>query len=1119
MLSTLVVAGRTVVKRIIADWLVVGAAFITVMLATVLLASGPIYADAVTISALHRTLEDAPVTESNIEASIRIFPEFYPQTDDIARRVIDDAIVATGGVVFAHLEAESYEILGRSDEATPLASVEYFEGLANHATLVEGSWPEGAGTAVNAAAAASLGLELGDVVELANRRDPILVESVPIVGIFQANDAAAAFWLGDDLIATGQSVSGAFTSYGPFAVSQATMFEQFTPQRTDASWRVLPEFEELSVPEVDAYRNSISALDDDLDAAFFAEVDALAGGAQASGFEVQTGLVGLLADMDRSLTVTRSSVLALLIQLALLAGYALVLTAGLLVDTRRSETSLARSRGSSPGQVLGISLLEGLALTVPAVFLAPLLATALLRILNRVGPLATIGLTLEPNTNPESYALAAIAAALAIVALAWPAYRSARRFGTSAHHRGREHTRSGAQRIGVDLALLGLAVVVFWQLQTLGPEISARVRGQFGVDPLLIVAPAVALLAGAVLALRLIPLLARMSEWLARSSRATVGALASWQVARRPTRYARSALLLMLAIGIGFFAASYASTWIGSQRDQARQSVGADITLVPSRATGVALSDLFVVGAHESLRGVESSSPVWRTTGRLAGGSGLGQFLAIDATKAAEIVTIREDLSPDFDELMDTLAEARPSLAGVEFPGEPTQLRITFEATEGIPEDAGQCSSMPPPDDESETCFQPLVFVVIQDGEGVLHRLRSGDIPENEGPVTLSLDLTTIVSDGSELDPVYPLRLVNIEVQSALAARSREVDLYIGPVTVADGEGNLEAVPVDYDWSNWTVGQTSVAGASQLPAIAPAAVDDDRLRVRLETGAGFGVAPTYFSIRPAGTTLPDSFPVIVSAGFPATNFVTVGDQIRLPPLRIPNDTTVVAGTFDSFPTMDDELGESIILDYPTLQIMGYEPGPGLKTPDEYWIATDGGDDEATSVALRAPPLNSFRVESTAALTEALASDPVALGTIGALTVGFVAAAVFAAVGFAVSATVSARERLVEFALLRAVGLSPRQLGSWLALEQGALVIVSLGLGTLLGVILTAGILPLVTLTQDGGPANPDVLVIYPWAAIAGLELAVVGVLALIVVVMTILLRRVGLGSLLRLGED
>lgn len=150
---------------------------------------------------------------------------------------------------------------------------------------------------------------------------------------------------------------------------------------------------------------------------------------------------------------------------------------------------------------------------------------------------------------------------------------------------------------------------------------------------------------------------------------------------------------------------------------------------------------------------------------------------------------------------------------------------------------------------------------------------------------------------------------------------------------------------------------------------------------------------------------------------------------------------------------------------------------------------------------------------------ALVSDPVALGIIGALTVGFIAAAVFAAVGFAVSATVSARERMVEFALLRALGLTPRQLGWWLVLEQGALVLTSLALGTLVGWVLTTLVLPLVILTQDGELANPPVIVQYPWQAIAGLELAVVAVLGVIVTILSVALLRIGLGSLLRLGDE
>ena len=49
-------AWGVVLRRTRSDWVILSAAMITTLLATTLLASGPIYAGAVTLSGLHRTL-------------------------------------------------------------------------------------------------------------------------------------------------------------------------------------------------------------------------------------------------------------------------------------------------------------------------------------------------------------------------------------------------------------------------------------------------------------------------------------------------------------------------------------------------------------------------------------------------------------------------------------------------------------------------------------------------------------------------------------------------------------------------------------------------------------------------------------------------------------------------------------------------------------------------------------------------------------------------------------------------------------------------------------------------------------------------------------------------------
>ena len=81
----------------------------------------------------------------------------------------------------------------------------------------------------------------------------------------------------------------------------------------------------------------------------------------------------------------------------------------------------------------------------------------------------------------------------------------------------RGQTRSVGQRLGLDIALLVVAAIGLFQLRQYGGPLTASVKGTVGVDPLLIATPAIGLLAGAIVALRLIPLAARGCSSVARS--------------------------------------------------------------------------------------------------------------------------------------------------------------------------------------------------------------------------------------------------------------------------------------------------------------------------------------------------------------------------------------------------------------------------------------------------------------------------------------------------------------------------------------------------------------------------------------------------------------------------
>jgi ABC-type antimicrobial peptide transport system permease subunit len=220
----------------------------------------------------------------------------------------------------------------------------------------------------------------------------------------------------------------------------------------------------------------------------------------------------------------------------------------------------------------------------------------------------------------------------------------------------------------------------------------------------------------------------------------------------------------------------------------------------------------------------------------------------------------------------------------------------------------------------------------------------------------------------------------------------------------------------------------------------------------------------------------------------------------------------------TFPATD-ESKPTVIMDLPTLSLLGFEGSDAAAATDEWWLAVDDARLPTIAASLRDAPLRSDAVLTQVERARALSTDPVALGVIGAFAIGFIAAAVFAVLGFVVNAAVSARERVTEFALLRAVGLSSGQLSAWLSLESAGLATISIVAGTALGLLLAWAVLPYVTVTQAASAPVPPVEIVVPWTTIALLVAVSALVLAVTIVGITLLLRRIGLASVLRMGED
>ncbi|MFD0345539.1 hypothetical protein ACFQ0M_04480 [Kitasatospora aburaviensis] len=197
---------------------------------------------------------------------------------------------------------------------------------------------------------------------------------------------------------------------------------------------------------------------------------------------------------------------------------------------------------------------------------------------------------------------------------------------------------AGAARSGADLAVVGLAVLAYYQLAHYEGGLSADADGRLNLDPVLIAAPTLALGAGTLLVLRLLPLAARLGGRIAARGRGLVPALAGWQLARRPGRAAGPVLLLVLAVSTGVLALGQQSTWSASQRDQAAFATAGGL-----RITGSQLPAMGQAGRYGALPGGDRLIPVIRQEYSLADGAP-AQLLALDAAGFADRVPVRPDL-------------------------------------------------------------------------------------------------------------------------------------------------------------------------------------------------------------------------------------------------------------------------------------------------------------------------------------------------------------------------------------------------------------------------------------------------------------------------------------------
>jgi hypothetical protein len=1071
-----------VVQRSLADWPVVLAAWLLLVSATTLLATGVIYGDAVASGGLHRSILAAPPATRTIDVSLSAERAAIEGLDTTIRPALQTALAASGGEVVRVVRSGPF-----ADPATPsdnvhdLTLLESLDGLEAHASLVDGAWPHAGGQPLEAtlsdAAAAAMRLKVGDRVSLVSRLDPGLRIEVVVGGIWRA-DPADAFWIGDPLETTGVTTGGTFTNRGPIVVREADLVSLGGGGlRADVEWRGLPDISALRIDRVEDLRTGANTL-----------ASVLRGTVPASASpRVSTGLPALLDDIGRSVLVSRSGVILLTIQFAVLAGYAVVLVAGMLVERRRSEIALIRSRGASGGHLIAMALLEATFLAVPAAIIAPGLALGVVALLGTFGPTAGLGIASTATVTASAFVVAGLAGLACIVALTLPTlFVSASPAGARAAQ-GRQARTTLPQRLGLDLALVAVAGVALWQLRLYGAPLTRNARGTLGLDPLLVAAPAIGLVGGAVFALRIVPRVAELGERLLVRGRGLVGSLGGRQLARRPLRYTRAALLLMLAAALGTLAAAHAATWSRSQADQASYQAAADVRVLAADYT-----DLPTWGAgplYRSIPGVNEATPVAIAPFDVGRSIRDGHLVGLDPAKAGSVLGSQAAPAgtPSIADLLATLAAARPSIPTVALPGDPRRLAVTVDAAfKSNQSFEGPVQGPLGPDSGSLT-----VSAVVADADGRLFRTAAAGGTLTEAGQRLVVSLAETTSDGTPagLRPTAPLRLEAVEMLLSVTdpvVVFGSADLVSVEASDADsGDGGWATVPLDPAAPGW---QWRQIDAQQNVAYTPTAARPGRVSIGKAEPIFGGSGSTTFQLA-AGLPHDPVLPAIASQAFLEKTGVSVGDTVTVASLGQPIRFKLLAAT-DLFAPFDPTV-PFLLTDLATYDTTQFGATSRTKQADEWWLSVDLGQTPSVLQRLRESSAGAQTVIGRDELARNLATDPVPLGLIGVLGLGSLAAMLFAGIGFLVSSTVSTSERLGEFALLRALGLSAGQLSLWLSIESIFLLVVGLVAGSVLGLLLAWLVLPFATLTQTGAAPIPAPVVVVPWEAIVPVYLAAV----------------------------
>ncbi|MGB9359260.1 MAG: ABC transporter permease [Acidimicrobiia bacterium] len=941
---------------------------------------------------------------------------------------------------------------------------------------------------------------------------PSIFEYVEVAGIVAPADPDATIWGIDDpemMLYLDQSTFDTWTGTLPIAGSGPGEVGGDPWGRTarglDAPtvtqrWRMPLDIETVTLEDLDEIESRISQ--------FKAQVAKQAGGS----IPTNTFLPLLLDEFSTRSVVVGGPILAMLALVVGGAIYFLVYTSAMTVEREGSDLSLLKSRGASKWQTVGIHLGQSMLVAAAAAVMAPFVARFLVRLTGRIPPLSDLtgGEPLDVTQVDSVGGWLLAGAVITFLAMGVAILPFARRGVLELRAlAARPGTKSVWQRYNLDLFAIALSLVVLIQLSqrgfvnTTGDEVT--------LDPLAIVFPVLLLFSGALILLRVFPLLLKAVGSLMTRSRSMALALPGWHLSRNPIPYGRLALLVWLTTGLGTFALTYAATVEQSFVDRAAYEAGTDVRVVADEA-----------GYLDTPEG-SIGSPVLRTDGAPRQSGRRAEVLAVRPASFSEVVTWRPDFGAATpDEIFSLLRpDGQPPDVGIELAPGATDLQVDAVV---VPISLAEEAVLEPSDNDYR------LYAKVIDAKSRLWTMESDTDITSDAWTTVTIDLSTGKNDvASPPEPPLSVHALWIERSAVggLAVDGNSV-LMTDIVEVVDGESiplDLSEMTAINDLVVRTDRPADLAAEARYAAVPEGAeeptVDDVRTSPLYRTGeVSQWTVPTRTrstNTVPQLRRIPDDIYVLLDHEAAAIASLNVGDRSAYSIGSYLVNGTLV-GFVDLVPTMTDRRRQgAMVVDLDAVNAWINGAATWSRTgsvsraqaPQEFWMKTGNVDTTVRRITAQIgeEPEAIFTIPRVAA---SFTSRPVQVGLVAILFVGAAVAVVLALAGVTGYVLLAVARRAKEMGVLRALGFGRRGVATTFAVEQ--LVVVGLGavIGILGGIGLVVVMLPFLQLGETAEEIVPPILIEIPALSLTIFS-AIVGVMLIFSVVWAT--RRVSAGKM------